>query len=67
MDTKTKCVFQAQLAADGKFSGWISAIFLNVLAQEPIEFKLFDKKEDAMLYANKSWPNYPWDKYRHCE
>lgn len=66
---QTKCVMYAypSSAWGGKDGGWISATYKNALATEPMEQAFFNKKEDALNHAEKTWPNYPWDKYRHCE
>jgi hypothetical protein len=66
MATQTKCVSYAYPSSTrgGKNGGWISATYKNVLAIDPAEMKFFDEKDEAVKYAENTWPSYPWDKYR---
>ena len=69
MNSQTRCVFYAYPSSTygGKSGGWIAATFKNVLAVDPVDYKFFNEKNDAMTHAESTWSNYPWDKYRHCD
>jgi len=69
MNQQTRCVFYAYPTSTlgGKTGGWFAATYKNVLATEPVEMKFHNSKEEAVKYAKKTWPDYPWDKYRHCQ
>lgn len=67
MNTQTRCVFYAYPSSTygGKGGGWIAATYKNVLAVDPVDYKFFNEKNDAINHAENTWGNYPWDKYRH--
>jgi len=69
MNSQTRCVFYAYPSSTygGKAGGWISATYKNCLATDPIDRKFFDRKDDAIKHAENTYPNFPWDKYRHCQ
>lgn len=69
MSNQTRCVFYAYPSSTygGKSGGWFAATYKNALATEPHEMKFHDNKETAIEYAKTTWPDYPWDKFRHCE
>ena len=69
MNSQTRCVFYAYPSSTygGKAGGWISATYKNCLATDPIDRKFFDQKDDAIKHAENTYPNFPWDKYRHCQ
>jgi len=69
MNSESKCVYYAYPSScfGGKDGGWIAARYKNALATDPMEHSFFNQKEDALKYAEKTWGNLVWDKFRHCD